>query len=31
MDTLVIGNFYLTKSQQNRKLINNYKNEFDLD
>ena len=31
MDTLVIGNFYLTKSQQNRKLINNYKNKFDLD
>ncbi len=31
MDTLVIGNFYLRKNQQNKKLSKDYKNEFELD
>ena len=31
LDKLVIGNFYLDKNEQNKKLINNYKTKFELD
>ena len=31
MDILCIGNFYLKKINQDKKLINNYQNKFELD
>jgi carbamoyltransferase len=31
MDILCIGNFYLKKKDQDKKLINNYQNKFELD
>ncbi len=31
IDTLIIENFYLEKNKQNKSLLNNYKNKFELD
>jgi carbamoyltransferase len=31
MDILCMGNFYLKKKNQDKKLINNYQNKFELD
>ena len=31
IDVLVIGNFYLNKSEQNKNLLINYKDKFELD
>ena len=31
LDVLIIGNFLLTKENQDHKLITNYKNKYELD